>query len=1230
MKTDVTPLMWAAVLNNAEVAQALLDAKVDAAARTEKRMFGPGAALDIAVNHDRTAVRGILLSEFLQRDEWASRLEAFARSASERLGRSNCMLGARASLPGESAALLVDTLMTCGLLTALPESVSSRLGASSDVRLAYFGRLCATVAWQVNPLSEEKVCVSEACVDTVTEHLPGRRPSRGSVGVALREVGSVPYQSYVSASAIKLNDSLRATFPLGIPPRLLVIGSGGSGKTLLAQKILLESCRASLDELEFSPSIIPFCVSPFRVSLSSLSATLGDEQRAWAVVELDFSEAFGAESAHVQAVQRVRAEGDPALVVADGFDEVQGRNARETERLRRMVLKWIGTFDSASVCVVVTSRPAAVEAVREAFGRLGFVAHRVLPLTGSKATDLLDKLAGRLGLAGAEKDSLIRVVGHPEYRSLAQVPFTLTLLAKVLASGGASEGVVSTTAVYDSTLQHLLRDALRKSAGMRDVDNATEVSLRELLGTMAFWNHLSGAIAQPWSSCFFLGAGVAVVQTWNLSVLPGSAASARFMHLSFQEYLSAELLAHLLSGGTAELGAWLQACAGDSWWSQVLLMTFEIISPSDQRSVTTPSPQRFEAVLATTTTSTAESRSVQTPRVFDALPQRQVFDALLDTLATDRQAQLHEGKIAKLSYHPSAANGTKIGMTYPVVVQELTVTHATVRRVRDVERKEKPLTVPIPVVKLPAAGTGVLLLAAARAGTTELTIGLVRHGVHIGIIDSWNQTALHLSITGSIAMGNSTTNALLEEGADVNSYDSEGTTPLHIAARQQSLAIVTSLLKYAADCSLQDEQGRCPAHVLPLSAGGYGGGGRVLELFDLLAPSRGVLALMSRTGVSVLERFASWAATATDDEGSPFAPAQARLRQLRAVFPDARHGRASDIQLPASAGDVHERTEVLHEVATRAFPDLQPGPRFQLPASAAEVQERTEEYTVEGRCVPVPCWQAAVVEVQVVWAAFAIAPWSMHRCGVDVVAGSFCGERKAALFAIPVDSEAMPHTAFSSLESLHSALLVVVAALPLNASFMLVDESFGAVTPVLWPLAPRLAGVLLINFGLYFSDEHLASEAFAQHVAGTTSISQLFKNHDAEKMASIGVGAFVYCVTDEDAASSREIYFQAMRGAVESYWSIQANTLVHYWQTAITDALRDLAPLEGLRGALACGAFSPAVAVQESSRRFQRLLPGSTLTYIPKSKVWWFVEGKEPCEAVAALLHEVVARAFPE
>ena len=44
MKTDATPLIWATILNNAEVAQALLDAKADPASRTEKKMFGPGQA----------------------------------------------------------------------------------------------------------------------------------------------------------------------------------------------------------------------------------------------------------------------------------------------------------------------------------------------------------------------------------------------------------------------------------------------------------------------------------------------------------------------------------------------------------------------------------------------------------------------------------------------------------------------------------------------------------------------------------------------------------------------------------------------------------------------------------------------------------------------------------------------------------------------------------------------------------------------------------------------------------------------------------------------------------------------------------------------------------------------------------------------------------------------------------------------------------------------------------
>ena len=350
-------------MNNAEVAQALLDAKADPAARTEKKMFGPGTALQISVNHDRASVRGLLLSEFLQRDEWAGRLETFARSASERLGRS--MLRTLESLPGGSNAFLVEVLTACGLLAALPESAFSHLRASSDVLLAYFGHLCAAVAWQVNPLSEEKVCVSEATVHIVTEHLPGRGFRHGgsvAPGMELREVEDAPD---VSPSAKKLNGSLRASFPVGVPSRLLVIGSGGSGKTLLTQQILLESCRASLDGLGFSPSVIPF-----RVSLSSLVPLFDELQsaHAWEMVTRYFAEEGSGgddveivDSVQVRVVQRVSAEAVPALLVADGLDEVQGRNLRETMRRRRMVLTWIGKFDSSPICVVVTSRPAGID-----------------------------------------------------------------------------------------------------------------------------------------------------------------------------------------------------------------------------------------------------------------------------------------------------------------------------------------------------------------------------------------------------------------------------------------------------------------------------------------------------------------------------------------------------------------------------------------------------------------------------------------------------------------------------------------------------------------------------------------------------------------------------------------------------------------------------------------------------------------------------------------------------
>ncbi len=166
------------------------------------------------------------------------------------------------------------------------------------------------------------------------------------------------------------------------------------------------------------------------------------------------------------------------------------------------------------------------------------------------------------------------------------MPLTLTLLAKVLASLDAWEGFLSISEVYKSAIQILLQNDVVKSSAQPDM--ALETTLHKFLSVFSFWNHLAGKTAQPWSSFAFLGVGVSTVPRANLSLLT-SASQFQLLHLSFQEYLAADFLARLASweqpGGRAiieTLSAWLRTCAGSPWWSQVLLMTFEILS-NDQR-----------------------------------------------------------------------------------------------------------------------------------------------------------------------------------------------------------------------------------------------------------------------------------------------------------------------------------------------------------------------------------------------------------------------------------------------------------------------------------------------------------------------------------------------------------------------------------------------------------------------------------------------------------------------
>ena len=86
---------------------------------------------------------------------------------------------------------------------------------------------------------------------------------------------------------------------------------------------------------------------------------------------------------------------------------------------------------------------------------------------------------------------------------------------------------------------------------------------------------------------------------------------------------------------------------------------------------------------------------------------------------------------------------------------------------------------------------------------------------------------------------------------------------------QRSVEVAKVLLKYGADCSILDWEKNCAAHVLQLTPSPT-----TVELFNLLVPNEDILSLTNAAGVSVLQRFASWATTAKDNR--PYAPAMAR------------------------------------------------------------------------------------------------------------------------------------------------------------------------------------------------------------------------------------------------------------------------------------------------------------------------------------------------------------------
>ena len=119
--------------------------------------------------------------------------------------------------------------------------------------------------------------------------------------------------------------TLAESFPQGLPPRLLVLGSGGTGKTVLSKQILVDLCSLHLASDEVG-------VVPFRLVLQDVGRIL-EHQAGWQVLVECCSETHGLDSIQAVAARTVETMMHPVLLVLDGLDEAFSRR-----RSKRAVL----------------------------------------------------------------------------------------------------------------------------------------------------------------------------------------------------------------------------------------------------------------------------------------------------------------------------------------------------------------------------------------------------------------------------------------------------------------------------------------------------------------------------------------------------------------------------------------------------------------------------------------------------------------------------------------------------------------------------------------------------------------------------------------------------------------------------------------------------------------------------------------------------------------------------
>lgn len=441
--------------------------------------------------------------------------------------------------------------------------------------------------------------------------------------------------------------------------------------------------------------------------------------------------------------------------------------------------------------------------------------------------------------------------------------------------------------------------------------------------------------------------------------------------------------------------------------------------------------------------------------------------------------------------------------------------------------------------------------------------------------------------------------SILSARADPDVADQRGTTLLHEAAVGHNTEVLRVLLRHGANTLIQDEMRAIPAHRIFLKMDANADAN-----FRLLAPSRRELEVRNKAGITPLQRFYNWGSLA--DSGEAFPPAMAVLDELRLRFPDLQIGQGDD-----------------------ASDDFDAGTR---------VIESTVECSVGSRTVDVRVWEnAASAEHHVLHLALqAWVPTAGQLSGARTVSRQVAAEFPVRIHTLTWS--AMDESIFRSgkkgvelREALLESMLAVVEALPLKEKFVLVDDTTGGMSPLLWRLhaRQRLAGAVVVNFGCTFPPEVVESEMYNVAISMGAHWSSKYVQRDIGWLKT-QMDNMTLVPEREMRMKSRARFEEDMKNEPTSafwlwheHWCGDDFMTNHKLLAVFSESLADKFPI-----VVGLSDQAPDFLVGQPTMRFLPLVGAEETNYIPNSKCMWPYEGAQQSGKVSMLLAEAISRSF--